>query len=200
MGTHTDFYGAIRIRPQIGQPLADRLSAWLASAHIRRDVGALRKLYPTDEELRAHTLFGDGDLGDEGEFYLPDRTSKLDFIFVRGAGPCPLPEGLTDELYQRPPRNCPDLESDLELVHREDGTCSYIGWDGGEYSYCIPDWLYLIAGYLVPRGYKLDGTMFAVEEFGSEYYYINVKDRRVDVEPWWPETTYADDFRGLYLY
>ena len=63
MGYNTDFSGAIRITPRIAEPLAERLEQWMKLRHMRRDVSALETLYATEEERKAHTLFGDGIIG-----------------------------------------------------------------------------------------------------------------------------------------
>ncbi len=195
MGTHTVFDGAIRIAPQIKGTLASRLSDWLRLRHMRRDVSILEELYPTEEEKKAHTLFGDGCFGEEGEFYLPDLTKefeiwKIDFEENK------MPEGLTDMMsINRPPKNCPNLYSDLVLAHSEDGAYSFLGWNGAEKPYNIPEWLRLIASYLVPLGYHLDGCLFADEEFGFVFYYVRVEDKNVTVELFEPEATYIDEFR-----
>jgi len=198
MGTHTDFTGAIRITPRISEPLATQLSEWLGLRHMRRNVPALESLYPKDENRKAHTLFGDGDFGREGEFYLPERTKELRAEFLQEV---PLPEGLTDNLSMNyPPKNCPSLYCDLVLVHSQDGSCSYLGWDGAEKAYEIPEWLMLLASYLVPRGYHLDGTMFADVEYGCAFYFIYVNDEDVRVEDFEPETTYQSEFSELFDY
>jgi len=176
MGIHTEFTGAIRIVPQIREPLASRLSEWLELRHMRRNVSALEELYPLGAERKAHTLFGDGNFGEEGEFYLPEQTKDFE-IWRHDYQEDSLPEGLTDMMaFNYQPKNCPNLYCDLALAHNEDGTCSYLGWNGAEKSYNIPEWLELLAGYLVPLGYHLDGTLFADEEFGCMFYYIHVQD------------------------
>ena len=77
MGTHTEFTGAIRITPRIREPLATKLAEWLQLRHMRRDVSVLEKLYPTEAERKAHTLFVDGNYGEEGEFYIPEKPGTL---------------------------------------------------------------------------------------------------------------------------
>ena len=196
MGYNTDFSGAIRITPRIAEPLAEKLEQWLELRHMRRDVAALEKLYATEEDRKAHTLFSDGNFGQEGEFYLPDETKDFDPNYFQKE---PYPEGLADNLAMSfQPKNCPSLYSDLALVHDTDNSCSYIGWTGEEKSYEIPAWLKLLASYLVPRGYHLDGTIFANGESGNDFYYIRVNDEDVRIEDLEPESTYSCEFSDLY--
>lgn len=196
MGYTTDFSGAIRITPRIAEPLAEKLEQWLELRHMRRDVTALEPLYATEEERKAHTLFGDGNFGLQGEFYLPDETKDFGTIFFQKE---PYPEGLADNLAMSyPPKNCPSLYSDLALVHSQNADCSYIGWTGAEKAYEIPKWLKLLASYLVPRGYHLDGTLFANGESGNDFYYIRVNDEDVQIEDLEPESTYCSEFSELY--
>jgi hypothetical protein len=195
MGTNTDFTGAIRITPQVSEPLAARLNSWLEIRHMQRDVSILEKLYPEEPVRKQRTLFDDGNFGQDGEFFLPVTTTDLNF---RLNGPPPYPEGLTEQLAMNyPPGSCPSLYSDLILVHSKDGTCSYLIWDGAEKSYRIPTWIELLASFLVPRGYHLDGTMFACVEGGLSYYYIHVNDETVQVEDFEPEATYLTEISEL---
>lgn len=196
MGTHTEFTGAIQIKPQIQEPLASKLAEWLQLRHMRRDVSALEKLYPTEADRKAHTLFNDGNFGEEGEFYIPDITKDFD---LRAFDDGNLPEGLasTQEINHSP-KNCPNLYSDLALVHSEDGSCSYLGWNGAEKAYNIPEWLELLAGYLIPRGYHMNGDMFAVVEYGREFYFLEMSDGEVFVEEFIPDTTHETEFQKLF--
>ena len=161
---------------------------------MRRNVSVLEELYPLEADRKAHTLFDDGNFGEDGEFYLPNLTKDFE---IWG---CPtkdeeLPEGLADTMaINFQPKNCPSLYCDLVLVHSEDGTCSYLGWNEAEKSYYIPEWLELLAGYLVPLGYHLDGTLFADEEYGCTFYYIYVQDRKVAVKVFEPDATYQEEF------
>ena len=94
MGTNTDFTGAIRITPCLKEPLAGRFRQFLGIRHMKRDVKTLEALFPTLEERKAVTLFGDGDFGEDGAFFLPTHTRDLTrriCLHERYA------EGLTDE-------------------------------------------------------------------------------------------------------
>ena len=95
MGYNTDFTGAIRITPRIAAPLAEKLEQWLVLRHMRRDVAALEQLYATEGERNTHTLFGDGNFGCQGEFYLPDQTKEFSTGYFEEE---PYPEGLTNNM------------------------------------------------------------------------------------------------------
>ena len=196
MGTHTDFNGAIRITPQIGEPLATSLLSWLEIRHMKRNVAELEKLYPGMAERQEHTLFGDGNFGRDGEFYLPEKTRELPIRITKEST---FSEGLMGTLaMSTTPGSCPSLYSDLALVNSPDGTCSYLGWNGAEKAYEISEWIKLLASFLVPRGYHLDGAIFAQVEYGISFYYIRVHDTDVQVEDFEPESTYHVEFQDLY--
>ena len=77
MGTHTDFTGAIRITPCVAEPLATKLQEFMDIRHMRRNVEQLHKLFPDPEERKELSLFGDGDFGEEGAFFLPRETKDF---------------------------------------------------------------------------------------------------------------------------
>lgn len=118
MGTYTDFTGAIRITPCLKEPLAGRFRQFLGIRHMKRDVKILEALFPTLEERKAVTLFGDGDFGEDGAFFLPIHTRDLTrriCLHERYA------EGLTDERdMNMTPGPCPSLYCDLELRNDPD--------------------------------------------------------------------------------
>ena len=118
MGTYTDFTGAIRITPCLKDPLAGRFRQFLGIRHMKRDVKILEALFPTLEERKAVTLFGDGDFGEDGAFFLPIHTRDLTrriCLHERYA------EGLTDERdMNMTPGPCPSLYCDLELRNDPD--------------------------------------------------------------------------------
>lgn len=110
MGTYTDFTGAIRITPCLKEPLAGRFRQFLDIRHMKRDGKILEALFPTLEERKAVTLFGDGDFGEDGAFFLPIHTRDLTrriCLHERYA------EGLTDERdMNMTPGPCPSLYDD----------------------------------------------------------------------------------------
>lgn len=130
MGTYTDFTGAIRITPCLKEPLAGRFRQFLGIRHMKRDVKILEALFPTLEERKAVTLFGDGDFGEDGAFFLPIHTRDLTrriCLHERYA------EGLTDERdMNMTPGPCPSLYCDLELRNDPDNGHSYLGWNEAE--------------------------------------------------------------------
>ena len=143
MGTYTDFTGAIRITPCLKEPLAGRFRQFLSIRHMKRDVKILEALFPTLEERKAVTLFGDGDFGEDGAFFLPIHTRDLTrriCLHERYA------EGLTDERdMNMTPGPCPSLYCDLELRNDPDNGHSYLGWNEAEKAYYITDWIGYIA-------------------------------------------------------
>ena len=173
MGTNTDFTGAIRITPCVEEPLATRLSQFMDIRHMKRDVKILEALFPTLEERKAVTLFGDGDFGEDGAFFLPIHTR---------------------DLMNMTPGPCPSLYCDLELRNDPDNGHSYLGWNEAEKAYYITDWIGCIAEWLSKLGYHLDGKMFAVVEGGMSYYTITVDGDKVTSEEFIPDATYVDEF------
>ena len=192
MGTYTDFTGAIRITPCLKEPLAGRFRQFLGIRHMKRDVKILEALFPTLEERKAVTLFGDGDFGEDGAFFLPIHTRDLTrriCLHERYA------EGLTDERdMNMTPGPCPSLYCDLELRNDPDNGHSYLGWNEAEKAYYITDWIGYIAEWLSKLGYHLDGKMFAVVEGGMSYYTITVDGDKVTSEEFIPDATYVDEF------
>ena len=189
MGTYTDFTGAIRITPCLKEPLAGRFRQFLGIRHMKRDVKILEALFPTLEERKAVTLFGDGDFGEDGAFFLPIHTRDLTrriCLHERYA------EGLTDERdMNMTPGPCPSLYCDLELRNDPDNGHSYLGWNEAEKAYYITDWIGYIAEWLSKLGYHLDGKMFAVVEGGMSYYTITVDGDKVTSEEFIPDATYG---------
>ena len=195
MGTYTDFTGAIRITPCLKEPLAGRFRQFLGIRHMKRDVKILEALFPTLEERKAVTLFGDGDFGEDGAFFLPIHTRDLTrriCLHERYA------EGLTDERdMNMTPGPCPSLYCDLELRNDPDNGHSYLGWNEAEKAYYITDWIGYIAEWLSKLGYRLDGKMFAVVEGGMSYYTITVDGAKVTSTEFTPEATYVSEFNDL---
>lgn len=195
MGTNTDFTGAIRITPCVEEPLASRLSQFMNTRHMKRNVAKLNRLFPDLEARKPLTLFDDGDFGEEGAFFLPVETGDINHLLHEGK---PYPEGIEDGFsMNKPPAPCPSLYCDLVLLHDPDNGHSYLGWNEAEKAYYITDWIELIAGWLSERGYHLNGKMFAVVEGGISYYTITVDDAKVTSEEFTPEATYVSEFNDL---
>ena len=195
MGTHTDFTGAIRITPCVAEPLATKLQEFMDIRHMLRNVELLYKLFPDPEDRKELSLFGDGDFGEEGAFFLPRETKDF---FARPSESGPYPEAIDEQNgLNMPPEPCPSLYCDLNLLHDKQRNCSYLGWNEAEKSYYITDWIELIASWLAPRGYHLDGKMFAVVEGGMSFYSITVQDSEVTSEEFEPDVTYWPEFNEL---
>ena len=195
MGTNTDFTGAIRITPCVEEPLATRLKQFMDIRHMKRNVKTLHTLFPDLEDRKPMSLFGDGDFGEEGAFFIPVETPDLNRR-LHEAGP--YPEGLDNKFsMNKPPNPCPSLYCDLVLLNDPNNGRSYLGWNEAEKSYYITDWIELIAGWLSERGYHLDGKMFAVVEGGMSYYTITVDGAKVTSTEFTPEATYVSEFNDL---
>lgn len=195
MGTNTDFTGAIRITPCVEEPLATRLKQFMDIRHMKRNVKTLHTLFPDLEDRKPMSLFGDGDFGEEGAFFIPVETPDLNRR-LHEAGP--YPEGLDNKFsMNKPPNPYPSLYCDLVLLNDPNNGRSYLGWNEAEKSYYITDWIELIAGWLSERGYHLDGKMFAVVEGGMSYYTITVDGAKVTSTEFTPEATYVSEFNDL---
>ena len=138
MGTNTDFTGAIRITPCVEEPLATRLKQFMDIRHMKRNVKTLHTLFPDLEDRKPMSLFGDGDFGEEGAFFIPVETPDLNRR-LHEAGP--YPEGLDNKFsMNKPPNPCPSLYCDLVLLNDPNNGRSYLGWNEAEKSYYITDW------------------------------------------------------------
>lgn len=162
---------------------------------MKRNVKTLHTLFPDLEDRKPMSLFGDGDFGEEGAFFIPVETPDLNRR-LHEAGP--YPEGLDNKFsMNKPPNPCPSLYCDLVLLNDPNNGRSYLGWNEAEKSYYITDWIELIAGWLSERGYHLDGKMFAVVEGGMSYYTITVDGAKVTSTEFTPEATYVSEFNDL---
>lgn len=189
MGTHTDFQGAIRIQPRLDSGLAERMDDFFSIRHMRRDVSSLEERYPAAEDCKPRSLLGDGNFGPEGEFFLPTEVRDLS-IKVEKDGKA-LVEGICDHMdLNAPPKGCPSLYCDLDLVQPPEDNCTYLVWNEAEKAYYITEWIELIAKLLVPLGYNLDGQLFACVEYGISFYTITVSDTLVEAEDFDPPCTY----------
>ena len=194
MGTHTDFVGAVRIRPCIKEPLAAKLEDFFCIRHMKRDRNALYDQFPNEALRKRLSLFGDGDFGLDGVWFMPCETKDLNRSMMQGK----LAEGLIDQMSTNvPPEPCPSLYCDLTIVHDAAANCSYLGWNGNEKPYRIADWIRLLAEWLVLKGYTLDGRLFAQVEYGLCFYYITVRDADVNIEDFEPEVMYQTEFENL---
>ena len=133
MGTNTDYTGAIRITPCVEEPLATRLKQFMDIRHMKRNVKTLHTLFPDLEDRKPMSLFGDGDFGEEGAFFIPVETPDLNRR-LHEAGP--YPEGLDNKFsMNKPPNPCPSLYCNLVLLNDPNNGRSYLGWNEAEKSY-----------------------------------------------------------------
>lgn len=173
----TFFSGAIHISPRVEDGLAERLNEFFRTRHMRRSVAALEKMYPSYDARASHTLFGDGDFGEEGVWYLPELTTGSDFVLSE-----PMPEGLEGmESLNIPPKGLPDLYCRLELIQDDANNSSILRWNGAEKAYNIPEWLSFLADVLGDKGYVLNGVLHADIEDGWRMYDIVVSENKVQV-------------------
>ena len=75
MGTNTRFSPARSAsHPCVEEPLATRLKQFMDIRHMKRNVKTLHTLFPDLEDRKPMSLFGDGDFGEEGAFFIPVET------------------------------------------------------------------------------------------------------------------------------
>ena len=194
MSYSTYFLGAIRVTPCIEESLAKKLNKFLNIRHMRRNVEDLAALYPDEEARKEVTVFGDGDFGEEGAFYIPSVSDELtSSLTVQIEQMTPI-EGLRSRHdLNCPPKGIPTLYSSLEIRSDSDGAHSYIAWDDNEDGEAMDDWLEILATALVKRGYHLDGKLFASGDDILDLWEIEVKDELVTAKIIEPEYTYEDE-------
>lgn len=194
MSYNTYFLGAIRVTPCVEESLAKKLNVFLNIRHMRRNVEDLAALYPDEEARKRVTVFGDGDFGEEGAFYIPPVSNDLTSCLIAQIEQMTPIEGLRSRNdVNCPPKGIPTLYSSLEIRSDQDGAHSYIAWDDGEDGEAMDDWLETLATALVKRGYHLDGKLFASGDDIQDLWEIEVKDELVTAEPIVPEHTYDDE-------
>ncbi len=177
MSSSTIFTGTIHISPRVEDGLAERLNKFFRIRHMRRSVAALERMYPSKEARASHTLFGDGEFGEEGMWYLPEQTKGSDFVLSE-----PIPEGLEGmESVNIPPRGLPDLYCRLELIQDDENNSSILRWNGAEKAYYISEWLSFLADVFKNKGYALNGTIHADVDEGCHQYDIVVSENEVQV-------------------
>lgn len=194
MSYSTYFLGAIRVTPCIEESLAKKLNKFLGIRHMRRNVEDLAALYPDEEARKEVTVFGDGDFGEEGAFYIPSVSDELTSGLIAQIEQLTPIEGLRSRHdLNCTPKGIPTLYSSLEIRSDSDGAHSYIAWDDGEDGEAMDDWLEILATALVKRGYHLDGKLFASGDDILDLWEIEVKDELVTAELIVPKYTYDDE-------
>jgi len=161
MGYTTDFYGEF----ELDKPLTDEQRAYLLFFNKTRRVvrnAAVTATRP-DPVREAVGL----PIGEQGEY------------FVGETGMMGQDEGDDVLNSNRPPGSQPGLW--CGWVPDDAGRC--IEWDGVEKFYNYVSWLeYLIAKFIVPWGYELNGEVEWVGEDRSDQGRISVKDNAVTVQ------------------
>ena len=172
MGYHTEFRGTFTLNKKLTKAHADYLKEFAGTRRMKRDV---TKMEGYTDPLRLKAKLP---LGTQGGFYVgegdnnPKRHKNLD-----SWGDCAGQTRTTDIVdYNSPPSTQPGLW--CQWVPTEEG--KGIEWDGGEKFYAYVEWLrYLIANFLKPWGYKLNGMVEWEGEQQGDLGKIVVKNNEV---------------------
>lgn len=162
MGYTTDFYGKF----VLDKPLAPEHKAYLTkfseTRRVRRDPDLLlAREDPTREAVGLP-------LGEDGGY------------FINGDGFRGQDRDQSIRDYNRPPYGQPGLW--CQWVPTKDGTA--IEWDGNEKFCDYVKWIeYLIAHFLTPWGYKLNGEIKWQGEDDSDFGKLIMKDSVLTVKP-----------------
>ena len=173
MGYTTEFIGKFTFNREPSQELKDYINCFAKTRHVKRDVEAIRKIFP-DWEKRTWK----GKLGGEAEFFLQpynevnyqsdDRLDMTGF-YQRN--------GIVDDNY--PPESQPSL-----WCHWIINKHGELVWSGVEKFYEYVEWLeYLISYFFEPEGLVLSGKCFYSGERMSDWGYICVENNRVEKIP-----------------
>lgn len=138
MGYTTDFSGQFELDKPLSAPHKAYLEAFAQTRRMKRDAAKTALL---SDPIRAAVSLP---IGEEGGFYVGSTENY---------GQEETPD-ITD--YNNEPKGQPGLW--CQWAPSEDGTA--IMWDGGEKFYAYVEWLeYLIANFLKPWGYSLNGRV-----------------------------------------
>lgn len=172
MGYHTDFEGQFNLDRPLTPEHAAYLAAFSNTRRMARDPAETLKLYDPVREAVGLPV------GPEGSFYVGEMSDGLlSHNHPPGAEGWGLerPEGWVKPDWAQPGLWC-------HWVPNEDHTA--IVWDGGEKFYCYTQWLnYLIANFLWPWGYRLNGEVSYQGESGSDRGTLLVVDNVVHKTP-----------------
>ena len=161
MGYTTDFFGEFKITPTLKDEHRKYLEKFNETRRMKRNAELAQAL--PDEERKATGL----PIGKFGEF------------FVGGTGHAGQDQDASIIEYNHTPPTQPGLW--CQWVPNADGTA--IVWDEGEKFYYYVEWLeYIIANFMTPWGYVLNGE---VEWHGEEYAdlgQIVIKDNKLEVK------------------
>ena len=178
MGYTTYFSGEIQIDPPISKDLSDYINAFSHTRHVRRDIDAVKRIFPDWEKL-----CWKGNPGAEGEYFIvPERKVNRPYIdseetFDRWREQTWNANGILDDNV--PPAGVPGLW--CHWVINENGK---LCWSGTEKFYDYDRWLeYLIERFFIPEGYTLNGRIFYAGERMNDIGYLHVTDNHVRKMP-----------------
>lgn len=158
MGYTTDFDGEFKITPPLSQKHVAYLTKFAQTRRMARDVQKTARR--PDPFREAASL----PVGPQGAY------------FVNESGMSGQDNGPDVTNSNGPPTGQPGLW--CQWTPSEDGAT--LGWDGGEKFYNYVEWLeYLIAHFLKPWGYQLNGTVTWSGEESSDHGQIVVKNNTV---------------------
>jgi hypothetical protein len=157
MGYTTDFNGSF----ELDRPLSSEHKAYLAKfAETRRMKRVTLKTALRPDPVRHSAAL---DVGPEGAYYVGASEISSDILD-----------------FDAPPEGQPGLW--CQWAPNEEGTA--IVWDGGEKFYEYTAWLeYLLAHFLGPWDYKLNGRVSWQGEDGNDSGVIYVRDNKVKAIP-----------------
>jgi len=158
MGYTTDFNGELKVTPALKPRHAAYLRQFAETRRMKRDA---KKTEDRPDPVREAAGLG---VGPEGGY------------FVGEGGYAGQDDGPDVLEHNEPPTGQPGLW--CQWVPNEDG--SAIVWDEGEKFYNYVDWLdYLIANFLKPWGYRLDGDVEWQGEESDDRGIIHVENNKV---------------------
>ncbi len=163
MGYTTDFMGAFNLDRVMAPAHAKYLTNFNCTRRMKRDIE--NSILDNDPVREAAGL----SLGKEGGYYVG---SKKDGNYGQDKDTSILE-------YNIPPRGQPGLWCGWTVGERGDT----IEWDGGEKFYSYVEWLeYILEHFLIPWGYKLNGSVTFQGESIEDRGKILVRDNKVTVE------------------
>ena len=173
MGYTTEFIGKFTFNKKPSAEMKKYINRFAKTRHVKRDVKAIKKLFP-DWEDRSWK----GQLGDSAEYFLqPDnevrykKDDRLDMTCFYERN------GIIDD--NQPPKSQPGLW--CHWIINKNGE---LVWDGGEKFYEYVEWLeYLIKNFFAPEGLILSGRCFYAGERMNDWGYICIENNRVEQIP-----------------
>ncbi len=173
MGYTTEFIGKFVFDKEPSMELMEYINCFSKTRHVKRDVEAVKSIFPDYEERSWK-----GVLGDSAEFFLQPcdeviykKDDRLDMagFYKRN--------GIIDD--NKPPLTQPGLWCHWIINSRGE-----LVWNGAEKFYCYVEWLeYLIVNFFAPEGLMLSGRCFYSGEKMDDWGYIVVDNNHVEKIP-----------------